>query len=173
MTSGVQASGMAQKVIARIRAAALGVVGAAAALSAAGGETIEVCDMLRAFDQALQMRYYQANLAPSEFGCTFYSREGCRYALPRDLVIRVTHLEPVGCAESGECSFRARQTCEIAEIGAYCSAIMAQRQSDYLVIGRFAATEGGMELTDWRREPTEPLDASAQIGAVCPELQAG
>lgn len=129
-----------------------------------------LCEMARAFDEALRMRYYRANLAPDQIGCNFLGAEGCSYTLRRRLVIKVTHLEPVGCDASGECAFRARQVCEIGEQGASCSAITATPTSDYIVAGRFAPNGEKWRLTDWRREPSGPLAAEARVAVQCPQI---
>lgn len=152
-----------------------GLVTALISLSAVAASASEnapkLCDMVRAFDSALQLRYYRANLAPDRLDCRFYEAEGCPYSLRRQVVIRITHLEPMGCAADGAtCAFRARQTCSLGKNRGDCYAIMAQPISDYIVAGRFEKSGDHWRLSDWTREPTTPLMQDAVVSSVCPEI---
>lgn len=134
------------------------------------GQEPTLCQMARAFDEALRLRYYRANLAPDDLECNFLAEKGCPYTLRRQIVIKVTHLEPLGCDESGECAFKARQICEIGEFGADCAAIMAMPASNYVVAGTFSSDGERWKLTDWRREPTGPLASQSVVSTQCPQI---
>lgn len=148
----------------------LGALIAPPAIAKAPAEQPTLCQMASAFDEALRLRYYRANLAPDHIECNFLAETGCAYSFRRQIVIRVTHLEPVGCDAAGECAFRARQTCEIGELGANCGWIMSVPTSDYVVAGRFAPEGDRWRLTEWRREPTRPLSAEALVATQCPQI---
>lgn len=139
-----------------------------------GSETAqkpELCEMVAAFDEALQLRFYRANFAPDRFGCHYYASEGCSYSVAGDFRIRVTHVAPLGC-EGGECSFMARQVCETDQPSAACAAIMFGPHSEYRVRGRFDALKNGAwRLTDWVREHGPELELErSRIETMCPEL---
>ena len=133
----------------------------------------QICEMLDAFDQALQQRYYEANFAPAKLGCSFVDEAGCAFDAPRQITIRVTHARDLGCDESGDCRFQARQTCE-AEMRALfaCRTLMYQFTAYYEVSGSYIETGhagGGWRLDDWRRDPAPALEAARfQIETLCP-----
>ena len=129
--------------------------------------------MLRAFDDALQLRYYRANYAPTQFGCSFVGEEGCGFDVPEPITIKVTHARDLGCDERGDCRFMARQVCE-AELHALhaCSTLMYQFTSYYEVSGTFSgsgAQPGLWRLTDWRRDPAPAVEGKEfLIETLCP-----
>lgn len=133
--------------------------------------TPKLCEMVAAFDEALQLRFYRANFAPNEFGCHYFSDKGCSYSVAGDFRIRVTHVAPLGCS-GDECSFLARQVCETDRPSAACGAIMPSPESQYQVRGKFSALQsGGWRLTDWVREHGPALELErSRVDQVCPEL---
>lgn len=157
---------------------------AAGALTLASGATARaettppnLCEMVEAFDQALQLRFYRANLAPESFDCRFYRSEGCPYSLRGPFRIKVTHIAPIGCEGDGDCAFMARQVCETDRPSMSCVYIMPSGQSTYRVSGRFReGARGAWTLTDWVREPGDAPGAEVQKGGtiaqLCPELLA-
>ena len=140
----------------------------------ASADAPSLCEMVEAFDEALQLRFYRANFAPDEAGCHYYANEGCPYSTVAAFRIKVTHVALLGCGADGDCSFLARQVCETDGPSMACQVIMPSPQSQYQVKGRFSAVEGGgWRLTDWMREPGPELTLDrSEIHAVCPELRA-
>lgn len=146
---------------------------AAAAPAQAADPAPGLCQMVEAFDQALQMRFYRANLAPDAFDCRFYDEKGCPFSLKGSFRIKVTHIAPVGCDESGDCAFMARQVCETDRPSMSCTYIMPSNIASYRVSGRFEATKSGAwTLTNWVREPGAPAWEAATVAQLCPELMA-
>lgn len=135
-------------------------------------ESPELCAMLVAFDSAMQERFYQANFAPHRMDCSFIGAQGCSFATPNEVVIRITHVRSLGCDEGGDCHFMARQTCE-AEQRAYssCQALMPSQTADYIVSGEYQPQDSGAgwRLVDWRRDPAPAVTAMEyEIDRVCP-----
>lgn len=165
------------------RAAALGAAIVALSIGAGApavaeapppGPGPEFCEMVGAFDRALQLRFYNANFAPTTFGCSFVGAEGCAFEAPREVVIRVTHVRDLGCdAETGECRFQARQVCE-GELKALvaCTTFMQGFSADYEVAGQYrqeGGAEGAWRLDDWWREPAPAVVAEEyDIAKLCP-----
>ncbi|MEL6979714.1 MAG: hypothetical protein AAGM38_13675 [Pseudomonadota bacterium] len=153
---------------------ALGLVAAAPATAdEAAPATPTLCQMVEAFDAALQLRFYRANFAPDRFDCRFYGEAGCPYSVTGPLRIKVTHVAPIGCEADGRCAFLARQICETDGPSQACRGIMSGMQSEYRVSGRFSEqASGGWRLTDWVRDVSARRPAEeAKIAAMCPSLR--
>lgn len=132
----------------------------------------EFCAMLDAFDRALQRRFYNANFASTGLDCSFLDPEGCVFATPDEIVIRVTHVRDLGCDAAGDCRFQARQVCE-ADRGALlsCHTLMYDFEASYIVTGDYAPRAGGTgwRLENWRRAPAPALTARQfEVELVCP-----
>lgn len=130
------------------------------------------CDRVAAFDQALQLRYYRANMTPVTAGCRMTSDEGCRYWLGGEVRVRITHLEPIDCGAGGDCRLRARQTCEgVENTGAACRNLMINETANYEVVGdyqRLSADAESWRLNGWWREPSESADLAFKVSELCP-----
>ncbi|MCI4664058.1 MAG: hypothetical protein MRY74_04985 [Neomegalonema sp.] len=138
-------------------------------------KTPKLCEMLSAFDTALQRRFYEANYAPATFGCSFIDGKGCDFDAPQRITIRVTHAKDMGCTASGDCRFHARQEC-VGDVRTMlsCQTLMYKFEDSYEVSGRFTATadaKSGWRLEGWRRSPApEVSTADAKISKLCPAL---
>lgn len=150
---------------------AVGGVAVDRAARAEPAETPEFCARLDAFDRAMQLRYYNANYAPSQIDCSFIGAQGCTFEAPREIVIRVTHVLDLGCDEDGDCRFLARQVCE-ADGAALrsCQTLMHAFDAHYEVSGDYTKrADGGWSLDNWRREPAPSIEAAqTRIERVCP-----
>lgn len=149
-------------------------VGAAAPAAQADPKDLDrtpaLCDMVRAFDAALQLRYYRANYAPDNLECHFYGDVGCTFSVPQKIAIKITHIEPLGCDDGG-CAFIASQTCVSAPGSGACRAIMPAQSSTYRVSGRFTShADAHWRLTEWTREPSAPMTAGEKVAVSCPQL---